>query len=229
MGSDTDTRKIKGYPTEQIIEFGWELGGMTVWREKCGDIFKYRCNIYDYSAGEMLDEPENNVDRWTEEASSLEQALDSTGDWWTVSIVRVAPEVEEELKRIGMSHSGFVQRMENYESAKEADKRRAERYLKESGECIETGNFQDALGLTIKALEYDPSSAKAYFDKGSIHFIRDDFQHAIEDFSHAIDLDPTNWQSFLNRGEAYIAIGEFELAVADQSEAMKLVPKEYVR
>jgi len=121
---------------EGAIEFGGELCSLTVERTKIDGSPKYRLHVEDYSAGEMLDEPENNVDYRTEWASDLEQALASLrGQWWAMHLSRIAPDLIEKLRDIIKtspavksfleSHPDNMQYIERLEEALGREERRS--------------------------------------------------------------------------------------------------------
>jgi tetratricopeptide (TPR) repeat protein len=101
----------------------------------------------------------------------------------------------------------------------------AKLYLNEGeGDCLR-GNFDKAIDECSKAIELDPTLAKAYTYRGSAFNGKGDFDKAIADCSKAIEFGTTDYEAYHNRGISYYGKRDYDKAIADWSKAIELKPK----
>jgi tetratricopeptide (TPR) repeat protein len=91
--------------------------------------------------------------------------------------------------------------------------------------CRKQHDFQGAVFHYTRAIEANPSSFKALFNRGFVHDKLDAFDLAVDDYCRAIALEPENPFAYFNRGMTYDRRGDHELACADFSHALRLQPQ----
>jgi tetratricopeptide (TPR) repeat protein len=75
-----------------------------------------------------------------------------------------------------------------------------------------------------RAIELEPNSILAFYNRGNAYSDLGEYERAIADFDSAIELDPGFAQAFTSRGIAYSYLGEYERAIADFDNAIELDP-----
>ena len=73
-----------------------------------------------------------------------------------------------------------------------------------------------------KAVDLDPSSSEAVFERALIKELLNDHDGAIADFSKAIELEPTNAEAYYRRGMAQADLGLEDAASSDFTKANEL-------
>lgn len=86
------------------------------------------------------------------------------------------------------------------------------------------GDYDKAIADHNKAIELDPTFAKAYNNRGLDYVNKKDNDRAIVDYSRAIELDPNYVLAYFNRGATYRIKGEYDRAIADYSKVIVLDP-----
>ncbi|NJO43284.1 MAG: tetratricopeptide repeat protein [Cyanobacteria bacterium RU_5_0] len=76
--------------------------------------------------------------------------------------------------------------------------------------------------ITLRAIELDPESARAYNNRGNVRRELGDNEGAIADYTRAIELDPNLASAYANRGLARHALGDSEGAIEDLQMAASL-------
>jgi tetratricopeptide (TPR) repeat protein len=71
-----------------------------------------------------------------------------------------------------------------------SDADRAERHRRDGVFFFERGNSSDALLQFDRAIELNPNSAMAHFDRGRLHNDRNRSDQALDDFKKALEIDP---------------------------------------
>lgn len=85
------------------------------------------------------------------------------------------------------------------------------------------GDRSNLADLT-KAIERNPSSAKAFAQRGEAYRLMNCYREALLDFNQAIGLKPDYAWAFAHRGEAHHLSDNHEDALADFSQAIALKP-----
>lgn len=80
----------------------------------------------------------------------------------------------------------------------------------------------EALG---RAIDTDPSHARAWFHRGRVRRAQGDHAAAIVDLTRAVELDPECTQAFVLRALSHGTRSEFDRAIADWSRALDLAPR----
>jgi len=87
-----------------------------------------------------------------------------------------------------------------------------------------SGHEPLAFGLWTRAIEIDPTYAKAYSNRGAAFTDKGDEDRAIEDLTKAIQLDPKYVAAYYNRGVASTNKGDDDRAIGDYTKAIQLDP-----
>jgi len=188
-----------GDEAEKVIGFGGELCSLSVERAIIDGSPKYRLHVNDYSAGELLDEPENDVDYRTEWFPELEQALARERGWSQMHLSYVAEDLEEELLRVAESYPSGSSRINQA--------------------LQELKNWED---LGLHCTEVD--SPDDFVKRGYTKFGLGDYAGAVEEFSHAINKCEGSdlIAAYYGRSQAYKAMGDMEKAASDWAKAWAL-------
>ena len=86
-------------------------------------------------------------------------------------------------------------------------------------------NNQEAMKAFDKAVEIDPSYAKAYAGRAAIYNERGEYQKGLRESEQAIKLDPNLPWGFHCRGWAYNGLRNYAKAIEDFNRAIELEPK----
>ena len=87
------------------------------------------------------------------------------------------------------------------------------------------GEYDQGILDYTKAIEIDPTFAKACINRGNIYADKGEYDRAILDYTKAIEIDPNYAKAYTNRGIAFNAKGEHDRAIADHTQAIELNPK----
>ncbi len=99
-----------------------------------------------------------------------------------------------------------------------------EQWLKEGDGHYDAKRYEEALAAYDRAIQLDPNSALAYYNRGNAYYDLREYQKAIADFDRAIQLDSSDAKAYGNRGIAYKNLREYQKAIADYSCAIDLNP-----
>jgi tetratricopeptide (TPR) repeat protein len=84
--------------------------------------------------------------------------------------------------------------------------------------------YEAALAEYNRALDLDPTLARAYNNRGATHRALRRYKAALADYSQAIELDPTEAQAYSNRGATYAELRQYPAAMADFVRALEQNP-----
>src|SRR5207245_244869 len=76
------------------------------------------------------------------------------------------------------------------------------------------------------AINLDPRSSDAYFNRGNAFKAKKEYDRAVTDYSQAIRLDPSWADAYFNRANAHRARKAYADAVRDFREVIRLDPKD---
>ena len=94
---------------------------------------------------------------------------------------------------------------------------RAEAYLYQ-------GNVAQAEPDTIAAVQLDPGSTEAQFNRGLVYRKKGENEKAIAAYTRAIHIKPDWALAYSNRGNAYAGTNQYETAIRDFNEALRCRP-----
>ena len=86
---------------------------------------------------------------------------------------------------------------------------------------------EKTIELTSKALELDPSLARAHYTRGIARSWSDNhnnYELELKDFDAAIEIAPDYAEAYLDRGRLRADLNDFEGAISDFSSAIELLP-----
>jgi tetratricopeptide (TPR) repeat protein len=99
-------------------------------------------------------------------------------------------------------------------------------YLERGNQWLEKGDWDRAIADYDLAVVFDPSSYRAFYNRGLARDRKGDLVGAISDYSKTIDLNPRFVAAYLNRGAALYEMGEIRSALRDFDRAIELNPRE---
>lgn len=85
--------------------------------------------------------------------------------------------------------------------------------------------YKQAIGYYTKALEEDPNSTNAYYNRGYVYIELKKYKWAVLDLDKAIELDPEYASAYHLRGVAYFLKKKYLLAIKDYKKAIDLEPE----
>ena len=86
------------------------------------------------------------------------------------------------------------------------------------------GNYQEAIHLFTKAIEINPNSFKAFFNRAFTYDKIGLFNQSINDYTSSINIMPNHSFSYYNRGITYNKLGKYEQSIYDFSKAIEIEP-----
>ena len=98
--------------------------------------------------------------------------------------------------------------------------------LKRGSDYVNRGMYDDAIVELDKAIEINPNSAPAYYDRARAFVGKENLEKAIENYTMAIsNYDPEVIQvAYNNRGRAYQKMGNYKQAIEDYTAGIKAMP-----
>ncbi len=103
-------------------------------------------------------------------------------------------------------------------------RQRARRSLEEGDRALADGRRDEARACFDRALEADPSCAKALAHRGEANRLAGRMDEALADFDRALDLSPDSAWTLAHRGAAHRMRGHYRTAMADIERALALRP-----
>lgn len=95
-------------------------------------------------------------------------------------------------------------------------------YQKRADDNIGRGEYDLAIVDYNKAVELNPKSVPAYFNRARAFSFKRDFAAAVESYGKVIELTPNDSVAFYNRGAAYEKLGDAVKAAEDYEKAVAL-------
>jgi len=77
------------------------------------------------------------------------------------------------------------------------------------------------------AIQLNPQSELAYYNRGLSYKFINDYSNAVKDFSKVIEINPSEVKYYVYRGNTYKELRDYEKVLSDFSLAIKLEPKNY--
>ncbi|RZD36729.1 MAG: hypothetical protein CXT78_17090 [Thaumarchaeota archaeon] len=97
--------------------------------------------------------------------------------------------------------------------------------LAEAFECVEDGNFDDALKLYDLTLKQEPDNVQALVDKGATLQNMGRFKLAINSYDKALLIAPENLDALLNKGATLHSNQKYQKAIDCYNVALKIDKK----
>lgn len=88
----------------------------------------------------------------------------------------------------------------------------------------QAGHSIEALAAYNTAIDLDPSSAQAFYQRGLLYQSEQKYEFAIADFTSANGLTPQQADPLLGRAQCYLALGKNQEAASDLDEAASVAP-----
>jgi tetratricopeptide (TPR) repeat protein len=89
---------------------------------------------------------------------------------------------------------------------------------------VQAGQSDEALAAFNSAINLDPASAQAFYQRGLLYQSGQKYEFAIADFTSANSLTPQQADPLLGRAQCYLALGKNQEAAADLDEASSVSP-----
>ena len=98
--------------------------------------------------------------------------------------------------------------------------------LRRGIDLVNRGRYDEAITELTNAIQANPTSARAYYNRGRAYVGKDETNQAIGDYSKAIELNnPEIIQgAYNNRGQAYEKLSDFDHALADYTKGIDVMP-----
>jgi len=93
------------------------------------------------------------------------------------------------------------------------------KFYNEGQEYYKQGNFKSAIKKYSKCIELDPSSADAYFARGTTRLNEFEYAAAKEDFDKTLEIEPYFTNAYSNR--AFVTIRKYEFANSREIKGIK--------
>ncbi len=91
----------------------------------------------------------------------------------------------------------------------------AERFIDDSSDSFQKGDWDKAIEQASQALYFNPKSEVAYTNRAGAYANKGMFKEAEEDSNNAIAINPNYGLAYNNRGWAYEKLGRYDRAAAD--------------
>jgi len=88
----------------------------------------------------------------------------------------------------------------------------------------QAGQSAEALAAYNTAIDLDPASAQAFYQRGLLYQSEKKYEFAIADFTSANGLTPQQADPLLGRAQCYLALGKTQEAASDLDEAASVAP-----
>jgi protein O-mannosyl-transferase len=89
---------------------------------------------------------------------------------------------------------------------------------------FDMGRTPEAIADYTKAIQYDPTYAEAYINRGAAYGKSGQNELALADFNKGIELDPKAANAYFNRSLLYSQMNKFELAIRDHDAYLQFNP-----
>jgi tetratricopeptide (TPR) repeat protein/membrane associated rhomboid family serine protease len=89
---------------------------------------------------------------------------------------------------------------------------------------LSSGDHDRAIAEYDRAIQFDPKSTTAFFNRARAYYAKRDYDMTIADYDKAIELNPKSANAHANRGLAYASKGDYDRAIADYDQALQMRP-----
>ncbi len=90
---------------------------------------------------------------------------------------------------------------------------------------VDKGMYDQAIEELSKAIQINPNSDRAYYNRGRAYSAKGDIDQAISDYTKAIEINSleTIQSAYNNRGQAYEKKGNLDQALSDYTKGIEVV------
>ena len=85
------------------------------------------------------------------------------------------------------------------------------------------GDYQGAIVLFTKILQFSPSEVEAYYNRGLAYTKLNNYQAAMADLTQALALNQTIPDLYIEKAKVYLQLGDRPAAIADMKQAKTLL------
>lgn len=93
-----------------------------------------------------------------------------------------------------------------------------------AADALLQGRLFEALQGFSEVLKLEPYNASAFYNRGTVHYLRREFELALQDFTSALKHRPGFAAAAMNRGVVFSNLGRLEEAMTDLNQAADLDP-----
>lgn len=111
----------------------------------------------------------------------------------------------------------------NYPAALHAEDK-IEQIHDRAADAVVNGRLAEALRGFNEVLKAQPFNAKAYYNRGAVHYLRRELELALHDFTAALKYRPGFAAAMMNRGVVYSNLDRLDEALRDLNMAAELDP-----
>jgi tetratricopeptide (TPR) repeat protein len=97
-------------------------------------------------------------------------------------------------------------------------------YVKMGDECLEKGEYPNAIINYNEALKVNYNDVELYYKRGLAHYQIGDYESALADYSQAIKININDAKSYNKRGLALYQLGRLDEAINDYTQAIRINP-----
>ena len=134
---------------------------------------------------------------------------------------------EENIAKINKEFDNLRNSSESVEQIKVKlasvhDRMLANEKIDEGNKFYDKKNYQVAISKYTDALNLNPNSSKAYYNRGLCYENLENYSQAIKDYTESIKYSGSNLDAYNNRGNIYVKLKNYEKAIADFSKIISL-------
>jgi tetratricopeptide (TPR) repeat protein len=109
---------------------------------------------------------------------------------------------------------------------KQSESKDADFYINRGIAYYKKGQYDQATSDYDKALEINPRSAGAFYNRGLVYGkIKGQYDQAISDFTKALEINPRDAEAYVNRGNTYYLRNQYDQAISDYDKALEINPR----
>jgi tetratricopeptide (TPR) repeat protein len=82
------------------------------------------------------------------------------------------------------------------------------------------GDYAAAIEQYSIAIEYDPTSERAFYSRASIYRQMEDYPAALTDYDEALRLNAKSAPAYYHRGLTHVSLEDYEAAIEDMTSAL---------
>ncbi len=90
--------------------------------------------------------------------------------------------------------------------------------------ALDSGDFDSAISLLDKLVEYAPDFAEAWNQRAIVLYFAEDYSGSLRDIEETLKLEPRHFGAMSGRGQVYLHLDELELALQAFESALDRNP-----